>query len=115
MITNQLFINPLLGKSTAFETARFLMILQGQDFYGTLAQYHLHGLVISRSDLFVMAREIDYEGEPAWFCRFAVGDLKALLDEVPHPRRWLCFTRRNEIKLRAVRLDRLTKKVKGRK
>jgi hypothetical protein len=115
MITNQLFIQPLLGKSTPFETARFLITLQGQNFYDVLATYLQYGVVISRKDLFVMAREIEHEGEPAWFCRFSVGKVKDLIAQTPYPLKWLCYTRRDEITLRAVRLDRLLERIKERK
>jgi len=113
MITNQLFINPLTGKSTAFETARFLMTLQGQDFYKELAACHSYGIVISRSDLFAMAREIDYLGKKAWFCPMAVGDLSELLRFVPQPSlEKICFTRRSDPRLREYSLNKLIQKGK---
>jgi hypothetical protein len=115
MITNQLFINPLVGKSTAFETARFIITLQGGNFINELAIHLSHGIVISRSDLFVMARVIDRCGEKAWFCRIAVGDLEELLRHVPYHLDKICFVRRTDPRLREYSLSKLIQKVNAKK
>jgi hypothetical protein len=119
MITNFQFINPLTRNSTAFETAQFLYALKGNgNFYTDLANYHQYGVVISRSDVFAMARVIEWKGDRAWFCQMAVGDLADLLKQVPYHLDKILFCRRSDGRLREYSLDKLIQKVnelKGRK
>jgi hypothetical protein len=114
MITNQYFIKPLTQNSTAFETAQFFYALKGNpNFYTDLYAHHQYGVIISRPDVFAMARVIDWDGEKAWFCMMAVGDLANLMKYVPYHLKKIVFCRKSDGRLREYSLDKLLQKVNG--
>ena len=86
-------------------------------FFQELDDYLLNHIVVSRPTCFGMARLINLakDGEPeepAWFVRFAYGNLRELLSAVPAYLPKICFCR-NKIgrpfdeKMRVYSLDRL--------
>jgi len=78
-----------------------------------LADYMRNGLVIARPDIFGMARVIDWEGQPAWFVRIAVGDLRTLIAEIPAHLPRICFCRRGDPRIHAWSLERLIELVRN--
>jgi hypothetical protein len=78
------------------------------NFEQDVAHYLEYGMIVSRPDVFAMGKIIYYKGEPAWFIRVAVGNLKALLRLLPVPLSHICFCRRG-VKLRAYPLERMLK------
>jgi hypothetical protein len=82
-----------------------------------VADHLLNGVVISRPDLFGMAKIVNIapEGEkvePAWFVRMSVGHLPELLRNLPVHLPKICFCRRNDGRVRVYSLDRLIAKAK---
>jgi hypothetical protein len=71
----------------------------GLNFFNDLAHYHLHGIVVSRPDIFLMAKAIEdpepkHAGEVAWFIRMFVGDMAELVPALPpYPIKWIRFCR----------------------
>lgn len=74
-------------------------------FEQDLKDYLATGMVVSRPDVFAMAKVINFRGEPAWFIRVAVGNLQELLRLLPVYLPWICFCRRGP-KLKAWPLKR---------
>lgn len=62
-------------------------------FDDDLQDYMRNGLVISRPDIFGMAKLIAWQGRLAWFVRMAVGDLATLVAELPLRTEKICFCR----------------------
>lgn len=79
------------------------------------ADYERNGLVICRHDIFGMAKVGQFKGELAWFVRVAVGDLRTLIAELPAPFKWICFTRRNDPRVRGYSMERLVQLATKRK
>lgn len=81
-------------------------------FDDDLKEYLENGIVISRQDIFVMAKVIDVaeEGQPekpGWFVRIAVGDLRKLVKEFPAYLEEIRFCRRQDPRLRKYSVSRL--------
>jgi hypothetical protein len=81
-------------------------------FQEDLTHYLLYGVVISHPTLFGMAKVIDLAEpgaarEPAWFVRFACGDLVDLLSSLPCHLPKICFCRNNKGAIRVYNLDKL--------
>lgn len=77
------------------------------NFMTDLADYLRHGVVIARPDIFGMAKIIDWQGEPTWFVRIAVGDLRELLAALPCYLPKICFCRRGGVRVRVYPLRRV--------
>jgi hypothetical protein len=109
--TEQTTIEPLPIGRPAIERARECYHKwQGlATFEQDLADYLETGMVWSRPDLFAMAKVINFRGQPAWFVRVAVGNLRELLRMVPLYLTHICFCRGADPRLKAYRLDRLLK------
>jgi hypothetical protein len=109
MKTELTMIQPLPTGRPAIETARECyrkwegLVTFEQD----LQDYLATGLVWARPDVFAMAKVIYFRGEPAWFIRVAVGNIKELLRLMPIPLPWICFCRRGDPKLKAWRSKRV--------
>lgn len=110
MITEETTLRPLplpLFRPVALAVHLYEKWNSSVPFADDLAHYTVHGLVISRTDIFAMAKLVEFRGEPAWFVRMAVGDLGRLLENIPVKTPWMMFCRRGKEKIRAYRLDRL--------
>jgi hypothetical protein len=109
MKTQQTTIEPLPIGRPAIDVAReYYHKWDGLiTFEEDLRDYLATGMVVSRPDVFAMAKVIAFRGEPAWFIRMAVGDLKALLRLLPVYLEWICFCRRGKLDLKAFPLKRL--------
>jgi hypothetical protein len=106
----QLMIRPLLlnKEHSPFDLARlFYAQYMDLDFADDLIDYHRNGFVVSRPTLFAMFKVTDYEGEPAWFVRIAIGNLLELLGCMPCQLPKLIFDRNNENNVRVVDTKRL--------
>lgn len=86
------------------------------DLIDDLDAYQLdpNGVVISRPDLFVLAKVVldphkDHRGELAWFIRMFVGDnMRALLAALPdYGIKRICFCRNNDGRMRSYDIGRL--------
>ncbi len=62
----------------AFEQAQKWYAEHRYSLLRDLAHYHRHGIVITRPDVFVMAKLIKHEGELTWFIKFGSGDIISL-------------------------------------
>lgn len=96
-------------------------------FEDDLQDYLYNGVVISRPDLFVMAKVCDLSNEelnrlrkgelPAddsisgaeagWFIRMLVGDLRIALASMPYYFPKIAFSRHQQSRIRVYKLDRL--------
>lgn len=109
MITEQTTMKPVPWKcGPAIEIARQCYRRWKSDipFHEDLADYLRTGIVIARPDIFGMAKIIEYQGQPAWFVRMAVGDLRTLVAELPAYFPKIIFCRRNDRRGRVYSFDR---------
>jgi hypothetical protein len=109
MRTNQTTIVPLdLPSITPIQVARVCYLKwQSTPFYEDLEDYLERGIVISRPDIFAMAKIIEAGEGQALFVRMAVGKLRTLLSALPVLPAAICFCRRNETRLRVYSLAKL--------
>jgi hypothetical protein len=118
MITNERILRHIpLRKPTALDIAErcYEQWMGEVSFTQDLANYLIDGVVISRPDLFGMARIVNIapEGskpEPVWFVRMAVGNLVELLDALPYRLPKICFCRRNDGRMRVYSFETLRRK-----
>ena len=111
MQTEETIIQPLPTGRPAIETARECYHKWGGlvTFQQDLQDYLESGMVWSRPDVFAMAKVINFRGEPAWFIRVAVGNLRELLLLIPVYLPWICFCRGSDPRLKVYSLERLLK------
>ena len=122
MITQEHVIRSIaFRKLTAFRVAElcYEKWMGEVSFANDVGDYLYDGVVISRPDLFGMAKVIDLapEGqkpEPAWFVRMAVGNLNELLAALPLPLPKICFCRRNDGRVRVYSLQKLKDRARRR-
>lgn len=107
-----MLIRPLMfhGQHSAFELARLFYAQYPElDFGDDLVDYMRNGFVITRPQLFVMAKVIHRDDGHLWFCRIAIGNLIELLTVMPFylPRIAFCRNGRAD-KMRICSTNRLT-------
>jgi hypothetical protein len=121
MITQENQIRPfnLKARPILIAAQHYLKWKCQPNFFKDLLDYMEHGIVVSRHDIFAMAkivdrRPLDEKGkpigekpEPALFVRMAVGDLRDLLGSLPVLLPTILFCRRNEKRIREYDLGRL--------
>jgi len=77
-------------------------------FIDDFDDYTLTGIVISRPDLFVMAKATEHNGELAWFIRMLVGQLDQLIPALPPwPIEKICFCRHGDGRIRSYSIKRM--------
>jgi hypothetical protein len=87
----------------------------GIDFADDLLDYLEHAFVVSRPNLFAMARPIEFRGKRGWFIRYAIGNLLELVTVLPCPLEFIAFCRDNDGIMRIVNWGWFVKKSLGRK
>src|SRR4030095_280433 len=114
MITNDTIIHHLTSKQSAILKAVEDYRGKQVPFYKDLFNYLVTGFVVSRPTCFAMFRIIDIgkngKKEPAWFVRYACGDIAELLKSMPGYLPYICFCRDNEERVRKYSVDRLLAK-----
>jgi hypothetical protein len=110
MITNQTVIKDFQAFDIPAITLARMYYRQWKSdvpFDQDVQDYLENGVVISRPDLFGMARFTQApDGQLAWFVRVAVGNLKRLVPSLPCKVPWICFCRRKDPRLRYYGFDR---------
>jgi hypothetical protein len=77
-------------------------------FLADLVDHMLHGMVIARPDIFMMAKTIrTKDGEPGWFIRVATGNLADLLISLPFQLPTISFCRRGDERVREYKTSKL--------
>lgn len=79
-------------------------------FEDDLLDYLKHGFVVSRPNLFAMAKVIIHPRQPkqaAWFVRYACGDIQQIVRVLPFFLEWIVWCRNDEPRLRIYRTSRL--------
>ena len=105
-------IHTLRMEGNAFDVARENYAkYSGLDFAEDLLNYLRTGYVVSRPNLFAMAKPIEREGRRGWFIQIAVGNILELLTCLPCPLDFIAFCRNNDDNMRVVEWDWFMKKV----
>lgn len=79
-------------------------------FEDDLLDYLKNGFVVSRPNLFAMAKVIVHPRNPsvaAWFIRYACGETRYLIDVLPFWLDWIVWCRNDDGRLRIYRTERL--------
>ena len=80
------------------------------DFADELLDYLNHAFVVSRPNLFALARPIELKGERGWFIRYSRGNLLELLTVLPCPMAFIAFCRNGDGIIRKVNWEAFVKK-----
>jgi hypothetical protein len=97
------------------EAQRDYAAYSGIDFADDLLDYLENAFVVSRPNLFAMARPIEFRGKRGWFIRFARGNLLELLTVLPCPLEFVAFVRNNDKTIRIVNWEWFVKKTLARR
>jgi hypothetical protein len=99
--------------------------LPDRNFGDDMAETIRHGFLYSHDTLFVMAKEVCYDGqqivsgEPnAWFVHMAASSggrhpILAVMQIAPHPLEWCLWMRRNDGRIRAYKWQDLITNIQG--
>lgn len=87
----------------------------GIDFADDLLDYLEHAFVVSRPNLFAMARPVEFRGKRGWFIRYVRGNLLELLTVLPCPLEFIAFCRNNDAVMRIVSWEWFVKKTLARR
>ena len=83
----------------------------GLNFWKDLMYYLRTGFVVSRPNLFAMARPIERDGKRGWFIQIAVGEIGELITCFPFRLDFVAFCRNNDENMRVIDFDTYVKKV----
>lgn len=111
-------VSPLVFTDTAYELARKEYAKYNKNrpkkdrcYFHKDVNDHLKngGVVISRPDIFALAKVIELDGRRGWFVRFALGNMVQLLMQLPCVLPFIAFCRKDK-NMRIVELGEFVRK-----
>lgn len=120
MITDELIVKhapepPLRERPIIIAADFYRRWIKDQTLLDDLDEYQFYGVVVSRPDIFLLARRIldphpKHQGELAWFIRMFVGDIGELMRALPQePIKRICFCRHGDPRVRSWPIERMLK------